>query len=90
MDDFATQMVIEQSSRVQRNNLRNGSSYHHSSSSSQMGKSNSPNNAILRSNNYRPQHKNQLRYSVDNLLEIDTSYYNNYQVKTQMGENLSL
>ena len=27
------------------------------------------------------QHKNQLRYSVDNLLEIDTSYYNNYQVR---------
>lgn len=91
MDDFATQMVIEQSSRqVQRNNPRNGNSYHHSSSMSQMGKKSPPNNAFLRTNNHRPpqpHYKNQMRYSVDNLLEIDTSYYNNYQVKTR-GRNL--
>lgn len=84
MDDFGTQMVFEQSSRVQRNNLRNGNSYHQSSPPSQMGKRSPPNNALIRSNNSRlqqqPQHKNQMRYSVDNLLEIDTSYYNNYQV----------
>ena len=82
MDDFATQMVIDQSSRVQKNNLKNG--YQYLSSSSQIGKGSPINNMPLRGNNYRPpqpQHKNQMRYSVDNLLEIDTSYYNNYQVK---------
>lgn len=81
MDDFGTQMVFEQSSRIQRNNVRNGSGY---SQSSQMGKRSPPGNSIARATNHhpaQPQHKNQMRYSVDNLLEIDTSYYNNYQVR---------
>jgi hypothetical protein len=85
MDDFGSQMVFEQSSRVQRNNVRNGSGYHpSSSSSSQMGKRSPQNNGMMRANIQhppQPQHKNQMRYSVDNLLEIDTSYYNNYQVR---------
>lgn len=86
MDDFGSQMVFEQSSRIHRNNVRNGngSGYHPSSSSSQMGKRSPPTSAQSRSSNHhpsQPQHKNQMRYSVDNLLEIDTSYYNNYQVK---------
>lgn len=85
MDDFGSQMVFEQSSRVQRNNVRNGNGYHpSSSSSSQMGKRSPPNNGVMRTNIQhppQPQHKNQMRYSVDNLLEIDTSYYNNYQVR---------
>lgn len=93
MDDFATQMVFEQSSRVQRNNVRNGNSYHQSSSASQMGKRSPPNSALVRASNQRPpqpQHKNQMRYSVDNLLEIDTSYYNNYQVKPKAYKGVSL
>lgn len=89
MDDFGAQMVFEQTSRVQRNNARNGSGYHPSSSSSsaQMGKRSPPNNALVRTTNHhppQPQHKNQMRYSVDNLLEIDTSYYNNYQVRSDL------
>lgn len=91
MDDFATQMVFEQSSRIQRNNIRNGGSHHQTSSSStQMGKRSPPNNALGRAPNHQqpqPQHKNQMRYSVDNLLEIDTSYYNNYQVSSGCWES---
>lgn len=86
MDDFGSQMVFEQSSRNHRNNVRNGNGggYHPSSSSSQMGKRSPPTSSQSRASNHhpsQPQHKNQMRYSVDNLLEIDTSYYNNYQVK---------
>ena len=89
MDDFGTQMVFEQqqqqSNRVHRSNVRNGGRDYHQSPStpSQMGKRSPPNNALVRASNYhppQPQHKNQMRYSVDNLLEIDTSYYDNYQV----------
>lgn len=83
MDDFGTQMVFEQSSRIQRNNVRNGGNYNHQSPTSQMGKRSPQGNGVARATNHhppQPQHKNQMRYSVDNLLEIDTSYYNNYQV----------
>lgn len=90
MDDFTTQLLVEQSSRVQRNNTRNGTSYHNSSASSHIGRRSPANAALLKSNNFCPpqlQHKNHLRYSVDNLLAIDTSYYNNYQVKNWMQAN---
>lgn len=85
MDDFGSQMVFEQSNRIQRNNIRNESSYHNSPLSSQMAKKSPSNIMMTRMSNQfpaQPQHRNQLRYSVDNLLEIDTSYFNNYQVKT--------
>lgn len=86
MDDFGSHMVFEQSSRVQRNNARNGNGYQQRSPS-QMGKRSPSQNGLSRMNNHQaqqPQHKNQMRYSVDNLLEIDTSYYNNYQVRGNM------
>lgn len=84
MDDFSAQMVFEQSSHVHRNNvLNNGCYQQHQQSPTHMGKR-SPSNAVVKVNGAvppQPQHKNQMRYSVDNLLEIDTSYYNNYQVR---------
>lgn len=92
MDDFGAHMVFEQSSRVHRNNVRNGNGYQQQQqrSPSQMGKrSPSQNGLSARNNNHhptQPQHKNQMRYSVDNLLEIDTSYYNNYQVSVRRNE----
>lgn len=85
MDDFATQLVIEQNSRVQTNNIKNPSIYHHSSVS-QLGNRNKTSNMHFRANNHQSQQKNQIRYSVDNLLEIDTSYYNNYQVKMEIND----
>ena len=88
MDDFGSQLIFEQqTSRIQRNNVRNSINYNQSSLASQMGKRSPPGHAVARSTNHhppQPQHKNQMRYSVDNLLEIDTSYYNNYQVRHEI------
>ncbi|CRK96257.1 CLUMA_CG009683, isoform A [Clunio marinus] len=87
MDDFSTQLIYEQNNRVQRNNLRNGISHQRSSPPSQIEKRSPQSNRMTRPNYHhpsQPQHKNQMRYSVDNLLEIDTSYYNNYQIKDKV------
>lgn len=113
MDDFSTQMLFEQCSRVHKNSIRNlNDYYYHQHSSSYSTNSNRPNfnnnsnnfsskydnnnnnnpnvmnsnNALIRNNHQIHQftrHKKHMRHSVDNLLEIDTTYYNNlpHQVK---------
>lgn len=98
MDDFSTQMLFEQHSRVQKNSIRNLNDYyyHQHSSSYSTNNSNRPNynsnssnnnnNALIRNNHQIHQftrQKKHMRHSVDNLLEIDTTYYNNlpHQVK---------
>lgn len=83
MEDFTSQIVFE-NNRVHRNNLRNNMQNNFMSQSTQALNKRPP---PLKQNNQmhqqQIQQKNQLRYSVDNLLEIDTSYYNNnnYQVR---------
>lgn len=102
MDDFSTQMLFEQCSRVHKNSIRNLNDYyyHQHSSSYSTNNSNRPNynlnssnnnnnntnNALIRNNHQIHQftrQKKHMRHSVDNLLEIDTTYYNNlpHQVK---------
>ena len=98
MDDFSTQMLFEQCSRVQKNSIKNLNDYyyHQHSSSYSTNNSNRPNynsnssnnnnNALIRNNHQIHQftrQKKHMRHSVDNLLEIDTTYYNNlpHQVK---------
>lgn len=93
MDDFSTQMSFEQSSssKFLKNNTKNATEFYFKQQSSPQG--NRPNfqynqtgsggnhNALIRNSNLTNQ-KKQMRHSVDNLLEIDTSYFNeHHQVK---------
>ena len=94
MDDFSTQMLFEQhSSRaVQKNTMRNVNDfYYQQQQRQQQSFSTRPNynNALIRSSNHQIQqltkNKSHMRHSVDNLLEIDTSYYNNlHQVRIDL------
>lgn len=91
MDDFSTQMLFEQHSRVHKNSIKNVNDYYyhqHSSSYStnrpNFANNNSThintNNALIRNNNsqlHQLTRQKHMRHSVDNLLEIDTTYYNN-------------
>lgn len=93
MDDFSTQMSFEQSSsssKFQKNNTKNTTDFYFQQQSSPQGtrpnfqynqSNGSNNNALIRNSNLIKQ-KKQMRHSVDNLLEIDTSYFNeHHQVK---------
>lgn len=96
MDDFSTQMSFEQSSssssKFQKNNTKNATEFYFQQQSSpqgnrpnfqynQTGSGGINNNALIRNSNLTKQ-KKQMRHSVDNLLEIDTSYFNeHHQVK---------
>ncbi|KAL7010524.1 hypothetical protein ACKWTF_016933 [Chironomus riparius] len=101
MDDFSTQMLFEQHSRVQKNSIRNLNDYyyHQHSSSYSTNNSNRPNynsnssnnnnNALIRNNHQIHQftrQKKHMRHSVDNLLEIDTTYYNNLPHQVQQND----
>lgn len=88
VEDFTTDILFE-TNRLNRNSVRNNTNLINgmSQSSYALNKRALPaaltNPHQLKNGNHQMQvqHKhlqrNQLRYSVDNLLEIDTSYYNN-------------
>ncbi|KAG5678996.1 hypothetical protein PVAND_008605 [Polypedilum vanderplanki] len=92
MDDFSTQMLFEQScsSRVQKNTIKNSINDYYYPQHQPISVYNTRqnyNNASVRGNHqssnsnsniHMTKHKRHMRHSVDNLLEIDTSFYNNF------------
>lgn len=82
MDDFSSQMLFQQCNKVQKSVLRNVDDYYYYQQSS----CNTRSNASVRNNQqiFFEKNKKRMRHSVDNLLEIDTSYYNNiHQVRLE-------
>jgi hypothetical protein len=88
MDDFSTQMTFEHlsSSVFQRQKMKNSSDYYYHDPTPPHGATpnykynhgSKNNNVSTQNTNQLTKSKRQMRHSVDNLLEIDTSYFNEH------------